>query len=240
MNFKTLHILAASSRTRAEVARIGFELGYHAEVYADTHELVATAPSDGVVLLEDTAEGGGEVNGIRTVQDTLARQGAWLPMVAFGDRPSAGRVVEAVKAGAMDYISLPMRAERLAASLKRIAREAADFADERLRRIEANNRMATLSPREREVLDQMANGMSNKLIARRLDISPRTVEIHRANMLAKLNVDHSAAAIRLRIEAELRERAPSLRAGSQPKPPVRASSRVVENVRTANLTPDAT
>ena len=233
MNFKTLHIIAASSRTRAELARIGFGLGYHAEVYANTRELAEIAPTNGIVLLEDAPAGGGRIDTVRAVQDVIAQHGAWLPVIALGDRPSAGRVVEAVKAGVMDYISLPIRVERLAASLKRIACEAEGFAKDRLRQIEATNRMGTLSPRESEVLDRMATGMSNKLIARDLDISPRTVEIHRANMLAKLNVEHSAAAIRLRIEAELTGASsrPVLRATPAARPPVPGHAPVAEIAR---------
>jgi FixJ family two-component response regulator len=75
--------------------------------------------------------------------------------------------------------------------------------------IEARDRISTLSTREREVLDWLAEGSSNKAIARELDISPRTVEIHRANMMNKLGARHAAEAVRLRLEAKLE---PKLRA----------------------------
>jgi DNA-binding CsgD family transcriptional regulator len=70
--------------------------------------------------------------------------------------------------------------------------------------IEARGRIASLSTREREVLHWLAEGSSNKNIARELDISPRTVEIHRANMMAKLGAKHAAEAVRLRIESDMR------------------------------------
>ncbi|WP_255548125.1 response regulator transcription factor [Erythrobacter ani] len=69
--------------------------------------------------------------------------------------------------------------------------------------IEARGRIANLSVREREVLDWLTEGSSNKVIARRLEISPRTVEIHRANMMHKLGARHAADAVRLRLEAKL-------------------------------------
>jgi DNA-binding CsgD family transcriptional regulator len=69
--------------------------------------------------------------------------------------------------------------------------------------IEARGRIENLSAREREVLDWLAQGSSNKAIARELQISPRTVEIHRANMMAKLGASHAADAVRLRIEADI-------------------------------------
>ena len=60
-----------------------------------------------------------------------------------------------------------------------------------------------LSRREREVLDWLSEGSSNKAIARQLCISPRTVEIHRANMMSKLGARHAAEAVRLRLEAQI-------------------------------------
>ena len=72
--------------------------------------------------------------------------------------------------------------------------------------IEARDRISKLSAREREVLDWLAEGSSNKAIARELEISPRTVEIHRANMMNKLGARHAAEAVRLRLEAKLEPR----------------------------------
>jgi len=69
--------------------------------------------------------------------------------------------------------------------------------------IKARTRIANLSTREREVLHWLAEGSSNKAIARELDISPRTFEIHRANMMAKLGAKHAAEAVRLRLESDM-------------------------------------
>ncbi|WP_246449656.1 response regulator transcription factor [Qipengyuania soli] len=85
----------------------------------------------------------------------------------------------------------------------RINSEAGAFADAHRRMIEARNRIAVLSTREREVLDWLAEGCSNKLIASEMSISPRTVEIHRAKMMSKLGADHVSQAVRLRMEANL-------------------------------------
>ena len=108
-----------------------------------------------------------------------------------------------MKAGALDYLPLPLQPGRLGAMLERIDDEAAAQADARQRMIEARGRIRNLSAREREVLDWLAQGSSNKAIARELEISPRTVEIHRANMMAKLGANHAAEAVRLKLEANL-------------------------------------
>ena len=81
--------------------------------------------------------------------------------------------------------------------------EADQHAERRRREVEAQRAIAMLSRREREVLELLSAGCSNKEIARRLDISPRTVEIHRGNMMTKLGAGHAADAVRLWIDAQL-------------------------------------
>ena len=195
----TLHIVDSSSRSRAEQARFGFEMGYHCEIYADVGELTACPPTSGIVFARDD-EGGGKVD---EVLSHLARIGVWVPVVATSDNPRPNHVVAAIRAGALDYLRLPLRPDRLEETVQRIEEEAAAYGEARRKMVEARSRIASLSPREREVLDWLAEGRSNKMIARELDISPRTVEIHRANMMHKLGAHHAAEAVRLRIEAHL-------------------------------------
>ena len=198
---QVLHIVDGSSRSRAEQARKGFDLGLHCEVYADAAELLAAPPQRGVVLARDD-HGDGSAS---EVLEQLAQHAAWIPVVATSVDPRPAKVVEAIKRGALDYLQLPLRDERLLSMVARISEEADAYVAARRKIVEARNRIATLSPREREVLDWLAEGRSNKMIARELSISPRTVEIHRANMMNKLSATHAAEAVRLRIEAHLSE-----------------------------------
>ena len=115
----------------------------------------------------------------------------------------ARNIVEAIKAAALDYLALPLDPERFTRCLLRIEKEAEQFGAARRRMIEARDRISTLSTREREVLEWLSEGSSNKAIAREFDISPRTVEIHRANMLNKMGANHTSEAIRIAIEAAL-------------------------------------
>ena len=196
---QTLHFIDSSSRSRADLARTGFGLGHHAEVYGDITEFCLRPPSEGVVIAKDETERGG----IASIFDRLAERGIWLPLIATADEPDTDRIVNAIKAGALDYLPLPLDPKRFAETLNRIVDEVRINGQTRRKMIEARSRMAGLSAREREVLDWLAEGSSNKAIARELEISPRTVEIHRANMMTKLGAKHSAEAVRLRIEAQM-------------------------------------
>lgn len=194
-----MHCIEHDSRTRAELARSAFALGHHAEIYGTADELADHRPQDGIILARDDPRQGG----VAALMAALAERGIWLPIIATDSQPTTARIVAAVKAGALDYLPLPVEIERLESTLERIADEAQRHLEARRRMIEARDRISSLSNREREVLEWLAGGSSNKAIARELDISPRTVEIHRANMMAKLGAKHPADAVRLSFEAGL-------------------------------------
>jgi FixJ family two-component response regulator len=194
-----LHIVDSDSRSRAEQARIAFALGHHAEVYSDLGELLERPARYGIILLRQRAL---DVS-LGELFDRLGARGVWLPVVVCAEDPQLDRVVDAVKQGALDYLQLPLEAGRLARSLTRVAEEADAHLRSRQRLTDARHRVGMLSKREREVLELLSLGSSNKLIARELGISPRTVEIHRSNMMTKLRANHSAEAVRLWLQSGL-------------------------------------
>ena len=199
---QTLHFIDSDSRQRAELARIGFALGHHSEVYGDLGELSVHPPREGIIVARDLAHEGG----VSLTLERLGRLGIWLPVIATEEAPRPNRIVAAIKAGALDYLPLPLDTDRFARCLARIEQEAQRVSAARRAMIEARDRIANLSGREREVLDWLTEGSSNKVIARELEISPRTVEIHRANMMTKLGARHAAEAVRLKFEAKLEPR----------------------------------
>ena len=195
----TLHIAGGTSRSRAEQARIAFGLGHHAEVYSDLDELLDRPPRSGVIVAcEDLLDGG-----IAALLERLGDEGIWAPLVAASAGPSVDEVVGAIQAGALDYLQLPLTEAELVRMLNHVLSDAGRHAEARRRLVEARRRIGALSKREREVLDWLSEGCSNKAIARELEISPRTVEIHRANMMDKLGAHHAAEAVRLRLDAGL-------------------------------------
>ena len=195
----TIHIVDGDMRSRAEQARTVFALGHHAEVYDELDELLKRPPDTGVLLVR---QGALEAN-LSELFDRLGERGLWLPVIVCSLEPELERVVAAVKQGALDYLHLPIDPTRLARSLAIVEREAAAHGATRRRLNYARGRVQMLSKREREVLEWLAEGSSNKVIARELAISPRTVEIHRANMMTKMGARHAAEAVRLWLESGL-------------------------------------
>ena len=118
-----------------------------------------------------------------------------------------------MKGGAVDFIEKPFDDERLFASIEAALANARPGRTDR-ESAEAAERIATLSPRERQVLDALVAGRPSKVIAHDLGISVRTVEVHRARMLERLGTRRLAEAIRLAVLADLApDRARRARAG---------------------------
>jgi two-component system response regulator FixJ len=136
------------------------------------------------------------------VQQALRDRGISLPVIIMTGHGDVTLAVQAMKAGAIDFIEKPFeKAELLAAldqAFERLARSKA--AKERAK--DASVRLQALTPREREVLDGLAEGLPNKTIAYDLGISPRTVEIHRANLMTKLEVRSLSEALRIAFAAQ--------------------------------------
>ncbi len=136
------------------------------------------------------------------LQQKLNEKGSLLPIIfitGHGDIPLA---VEAMRRGALDFIRKPFREQNL---LDRI-NEALDIEDGK-RRTQADRQHVldlfnSLSDREREVLELVAEGKMNKVVAQDLGISERTVEVHRSHVMHKLGIQTLAQLVRLKIEAE--------------------------------------
>lgn len=139
------------------------------------------------------------------LQDQLRRRGSTMPVIivtAFGDVQTA---VRAMKRGAVDFLQKPYNNEQI---LELIQRSIARDQEERRRRSSrqlVEEGLQRLTPREREVLQLVVSGRSNKEIARELGIVPKTVEAHRAQVMAKMGVRSLADLVRRFSEYELGE-----------------------------------
>ncbi len=133
------------------------------------------------------------------LQEELVRRQLPLPIIivtGHGDVPLA---VRAMKAGAIEFLEKPYNERALIESVRRGLREASALAEERSAAQAAATSLATLTDREREVFALLVVGHPNKVIAYKLDISPRTVEIHRAHVMEKMHARNLAELIRMSI-----------------------------------------
>ena len=115
-------------------------------------------------------------------------------MTGHGDIPLA---VEAMKLGAIDFLEKPFEDERLVLMIDTALSRAADSSKNESVIRDIVSRIASLSPRERQVMDGLVAGLSNKLIARDYNISPRTIEVYRANVMTKMQASSISELVRL-------------------------------------------
>jgi two-component system, LuxR family, response regulator FixJ len=123
-----------------------------------------------------------------------------IVITGHGDVPLA---VEAMKLGAFDFFEKPFDDEAIIASVRRALDRSTASEKATSERAELERRLSSLSNREREVLDGLIAGHANKVIASDLDISPRTVEIYRANVMTKMDAGSLSELIRMAIAAGL-------------------------------------
>ncbi|MGY0571952.1 response regulator FixJ [Bradyrhizobium sp. RDM12] len=121
-----------------------------------------------------------------------------LIMTGHGDVPLA---VEAMKLGAVDFLEKPFEDDRLTAMIETAIRQAEPAAQSGAVVQDIAARVASLSPRERQVMEGLVAGLSNKLIAREYDISPRTIEVYRANVMTKMQAGSLSELVRLAMRA---------------------------------------
>jgi FixJ family two-component response regulator len=198
-NTVIVHILDRDLSRRAAVSRTIMALGMHAEVYEDVGELAARPPRSGIVMVHDDKDG----PHLSEVMTAAERKGNYLPITMYASEIDPERIVVAMQSGALDYLHWPSGAERFRRSLERVGSLDRAAALRRRKDDEARRLVATLSVREMDVLRELVNGASNKEMALILGISPRTVEIHRGNVMRKLNASSTADAVRIGLFAGL-------------------------------------
>ena len=140
------------------------------------------------------------------LQAELARRGVELPTIVITGHAEVSMAVRAVKAGALDFIEKPFSDQLLLDRVRQALEIDLEVREVRRRREDARRRLATLTAREREVLNLVVAGKANKEIASELGVSPKTVEVHRAHVMSKMCVDSLAELIRITLLAgEIRE-----------------------------------
>lgn len=174
--------------------------GFRVHTYENGAELLRAAHDlePGCILLDIRMPG---MDGLE-VQRTLRDKGVTLPVIIMTGHGDVSLAVQAMKAGAVDFIEKPFEKAVLIGAIENGFERLERIAGNRQRADEATARLNALTARERDVLDGLARGLPNKTIAYDLGISPRTVEIHRANLMTKLCVRSLSEALRLAFAAQ--------------------------------------
>ena len=195
-----VHVVDDDEAVRSSLRFLIRSVGLQAQVYDSAQEFLKSYDprQPGCLLLDVRMPG---MSGLE-LQQELNRRGATLPVIfitGHGDVPMA---VEAMQCGAFDFLQKPFRDQDL---LDRVQRAMARDAETRGRlaaRAEIRSRLATLTPRELEVMKLVTSGKANKVVGADLGVSQRTVEIHRAHVMEKMAASSLAELVRMVLDSK--------------------------------------
>ena len=201
MSKRTVFLVDDDEAIRHSASFMLRHAGYTVKTFPDGISFLEQVSNemDGCILLDVRMPG---MDGLE-VQATLNQRGITLPVIILtghGDVPVA---VEAMKGGAIEFLEKPYEKTALVGAIDNAFGLLDTQVAEDKRSLEAKAKLASLTPRETEVLECLVDGLTNKGIAQSLSISPRTVEIHRAHMMEKLDADSLSGALRLAFLAGL-------------------------------------
>jgi len=200
---RRVHLVDDDEAVRRSMSFMLRTSGYAVRTYASGAELLAAAKdiAPGCIFLDVRMPG---MDGLQ-VQQALRECGIFLPVIVMTGHGDINVAVQAMKAGAVDFIEKPFEKTVLESALQEGFARLQDNARSQERVDEAAARLKILTPRELEVLRGLVKGQPNKTIGFDLGISPRTVEIHRANLMTKLDVASLSEALRIAFAARLGE-----------------------------------
>ncbi len=186
MNTKPVYLIDDDAAVRDALALLMLSHGYTVRAFESGETFLAAIQpdSEGVAVLDVRMPG---LSGL-DVFDRLREQDSELIVIFLSGHGDIPMAVQAVKQGAFDFLEKPCSEQALLNKIDDALEVALGRQASRGNQHEAEKRLATLSPREREVMERVLAGKLNKQIADELNIAIRTVEVHRANVFAKMGV----------------------------------------------------
>jgi two-component system response regulator FixJ len=137
------------------------------------------------------------------LQEEIIRRGLGLPVIIITGHGDVPLAVRAMRAGAVDFIEKPFDDEALRSSIERGIAQSRRTRGESAVVQEVESRISQLTAREREVMEHLVAGRPNKVIAHRMDISPRTVEVHRGRVMEKMQARSLSDLVRMALAAKI-------------------------------------
>jgi two-component system, LuxR family, response regulator FixJ len=202
MNDKTVvHVVDDDAAMRDSMAFLLDVNGFKPQVYDSASAFLAESPIDALSCVVSDIRMPG-MNGIELVRE-LKSKGSTSPVILITGHGDVALAVEAMKAGAADFIEKPFDDAVLLGAIRSALDARPAIQGDSSAKTEAEARLAELSPRERDVLQGLVAGKINKVIAHDLSISPRTVEVYRANLMAKTGARSMSELMRIALAAGL-------------------------------------
>lgn len=200
MNNAIVHVIDDDEAMRDSLSFLLETAGYGSCAYdsAATFLAAISTLSPGCIITDIRMP---EMSGMELVQ-RLNERGVFHPVIVITGHADVLMAVEAMKAGVVDFIEKPFDDEVLLLAVRRALARGTDQQAEREARTEVLARIESLSGRERDVLDGLVSGRGNKVIAFDLGISPRTVEIYRANLMTKMGASGLSDLVRMTLLAQ--------------------------------------
>ena len=194
-----MHVVDDDEAVRDSLGALLLSAGFQVKTYATAVEFLekAAATARSCVLSDVQMPGLTGLDLLHALKDRLDHF-AIILLTGEADVPMA---VEALQNGAVDFIEKPFEGERIISAAKRALLRLAQQSERVQSRGEYLGRLAALTERETEVLGHLVAGLSTKMIARELGLSPRTVDIYRANVMSKTRADSLAELVRMTILA---------------------------------------
>ena len=189
-----IHLIDDDAAVRDGLSLLISTVGLRVQPWADPQAFMTSFDRDtiGAIVLDVRMPG---ISGL-TVLESLVAQGVDQPVIMLTGHGTVEMCRRAFKSGAAEFLEKPVNDEQLIETLQNAVRQHVKSRERNKNDRQAQERFAQLSEREREVLGLIVAGLTNKEIGRALDVSPRTVETHRANLFAKLEAESLAQLIR--------------------------------------------
>lgn len=196
---QTVYVVDDDAAMHKILRRLVGSVGLRVETFGSASEFldVASPHTVGCAILDVRMPG---MSGL-DLQRELRERRVWLPVIVVSGHADVSMAVRAMKAGAYDFIEKPFNDHELLEKVQKALEFGEQVRQTEQRRQLIDDRIATLTPRERQVMEMVVNGMANKQVAAELGLSEKTIEVHRKHVMDKMQAGNVADLIRMAMRA---------------------------------------